>query len=124
MTEYIKNSVLKLTHKTPLKTRKFVLKDSDGVQDYTVIHEEFKESVRVTTMYRSENKIWIRPGEMILRVIDDGNGYFITHQEDRFTRGQIGYHTWANMFLLMRTIHTIEPVYMGSITEEITNEEI
>jgi hypothetical protein len=114
---------------TPSNTRVFNLKDQQGNVDYTVIHEEFEKHVSQTTLYRSMDKLWSDPGEKLLQLRNDGNGFVMSYRHASFPKLskkkiELPYNSWAELFLLMKTVNVVDPVYMGSVTEEIFTEKI
>lgn len=108
----------------PLSVRKFNLKTEDSRRvDYVVIVEEFTNSVNRTTMYRSADPEWTNPNELLFEMVDDGNRMrFECKNTDKKTNFE--YHEIGELFLFLRTHHSVHPIYMGSFAEEINEQKI
>lgn len=108
---------------TPTSVRKFNLKDHEGANDYVVVHEEFERYHSRTTMYRSMNPHWTKPGELLLQVEDDGNGIKVKKWHSPSKKREFDYGSFAELLVFMRTFLRVSPnLTMGSVAEEIDEE--
>lgn len=109
----------------PDAVRRFILKDHDGVVDYEVIHEEFGKYESRTTMYRSKGSHWTKPGELLLQIVDDGNGIKVKKWHSPNRKRELDYGVFAEMIVFLRTFLKACPCLTGGfIAEEVGEEKI
>jgi hypothetical protein len=114
---------MKKTEK-PESVRKFNIKDNEGVNDYLVVHEEFGRYHTRTTMYRSMNRHWTKPGELLLQVEDDGNDIVVKKWHSAGRKKKFDYSNFAELIVFMRTFLKVRPcLTAGTIAEEIDEEK-
>jgi hypothetical protein len=85
------------------------VEDRPQDHDYDVILSTPAGEGTLATLFRSQSSEWSHPGEKVLEILDNGNGYKILHQSDSQLSGkvtrQIQYHELSELFILLAILN-------------------
>ena len=85
--------------------------------EYVMNVAEKENGATEYTLCRSHSDCWSKhcQGDIILSIVDDGNGYTLDRSLDK----KVGYDVMAEFYIMLQFIKVIDgPLYEGIITEE------
>jgi hypothetical protein len=86
-----------------IETKKYKVFDKDDSCEYTIEVIEEKNH-REYLLYYSMNSLWTRPGELILSLVDDGNGIKLSSK----LGNSLDYDVMTELYLLLSIMRELD----------------